>query len=176
MSTPRRVNWQTGTQPLSGESEKCALSTKNTPHHHTHPTRELVEIMSVLQGRTARARPGRAPLLMPSIQVLPESAPRSVQTHPRMDIGVHHRRALISSHLMSAQRGWARLGEQFRPRVRAQLRTFLTRRKVRKTPSPACSRELEEDAEEPWTGRKSWKAATKHESTICSTIRSELRS
>ena len=56
MSTPRRVNWQPGTQPLSGESEKCALSTKNTPHHHTDPTRELVEIMSVLQGRTARAR------------------------------------------------------------------------------------------------------------------------
>ena len=25
-------------------------------HHHTDPTRELVEIMSVLQGRTARAR------------------------------------------------------------------------------------------------------------------------
>ena len=61
---------------------------------------------------------------MPSIQVLPESSPRSVQTHPRMAIGVHHRSALISSHLMSAQRGWARLGEQFRPRVRAQLRTF----------------------------------------------------
>ena len=56
MSTPRRVNWQLGTQPMSGESEKCALSTKNTPHHHTDPTRELIEIMSVLQGRTARAR------------------------------------------------------------------------------------------------------------------------
>ena len=56
MSTPRRVNWQTGTQPLSGESKKCALSTKNSPHHHTDPTRELVEKMSVLQGRTARAR------------------------------------------------------------------------------------------------------------------------
>ena len=45
-----------GTRPLSGESEKYALSTKNVPHHHTDPTRELVEIMSVLQGRTARAR------------------------------------------------------------------------------------------------------------------------
>ena len=56
MSTHGRVNWQPGTRPLSGESEKCALSMKNAPHHHTDPTRELVEIMSVLQGRTARAR------------------------------------------------------------------------------------------------------------------------
>ena len=29
---------------------------EKTPHHHTDPTRELVEIMSVFQGRTARAR------------------------------------------------------------------------------------------------------------------------
>ena len=56
MSTPRRVHWQPGTQPLTGESEKCALSTKNAPHHHTGQTRKLVEIMSVFQGRTARAR------------------------------------------------------------------------------------------------------------------------
>ena len=54
--------------------------------------------------------PRRAPLVIASIQVLPARAPRSVQTHPRMAIGVHHLRALIRSHLMSAQRGWARLG------------------------------------------------------------------
>ena len=111
--------------------------------------------------------PWRAPLLMPSVQVLPKSTPRSVQTHPRMAIGVHHRSALIISLLMSAQRGWARLGEQFRPRVRAQLRTFFNSgEKVRKTPSPECSRELEEDAEKP--------PPSTRESTICSTIRSEL--
>ena len=32
-----RINWQNnqGTQPLTGESEKCTLSAKNAPHHHT---------------------------------------------------------------------------------------------------------------------------------------------
>ena len=78
--------------------------------------------------------PWRAPLLMPSVQVLPKSTPRSVQTHPRMTIGVHHRSALIISHLMSAQRGWARLGEQFRARVRTQLRTFFDPGKSPKNP------------------------------------------
>ena len=127
--------------------------------------------------------PGRAPLLMPSVQVLPKRAPRSVQTHPRMPVVVDHLSALIlapkqtaRSHLMSAQRGWIKVRTQFRPRVRTYLRTFLTRGKVRKTPSPACSRELEEDAEEPWTGRKSWRPPPTRKPTFCSTIRSEMRS
>ena len=32
-----RINWQNnwGLNPPPGESEKCALSTKNAPHHHT---------------------------------------------------------------------------------------------------------------------------------------------
>ena len=85
--------------------------------------------------------PRRAPLCVPSIQVLPVRAPRSVQTHPRMPVVVDHLSALILapkqtawSHLMSAQRGWARLGEQFRPRVRAQLRTFFNSGKSPKKP------------------------------------------
>ena len=45
---------------------------------------------------------------------------------------IHHRRP-ISAHT-SSPRGWARLGEQFRPRVRTQLRTFFRRGQVRKTP------------------------------------------
>ena len=36
--------------------------------------------------------------------------------------------------LISSPRGWARLGEQFRPRVRAQLRTFFRTGKSAKNP------------------------------------------
>ena len=56
--------------------------------------------------------------------------------------------------LMSSPRGRARLGEQFRPRVRAQLRTFFDRGKSAKNPvksSSASSRKrLDEEAVEPW--------------------------
>ena len=75
--------------------------------------------------------PGRAPLCVPSVQVLPIRAPRSVQTHPRMPIVVDHLSALIlalkqtaRSHLMRDQRGWIKVRTQFRPRVRTYLRTF----------------------------------------------------
>ena len=75
--------------------------------------------------------PGRAPLLVPSVQVPPKRTLYSVQTHPRMPVVVDHFSALIlapkqtaRSHLMSAQSGWIVVRTRFRPRVRTYLRTF----------------------------------------------------
>ena len=47
-------------------------------------------------------------------------------------------------HGMSSPRGWARLGEQFRPRVRTQLRTFFLLGKVRKKTFHQAHPELHE--------------------------------
>ena len=79
--------------------------------------------------------------------------------------------------LISSPRGWARLGEQFRPRVRAQLRTFFRTGKSAKNPvksssATSCKR-LDEEAE-PCPGRKSGGPRRAGMSTICSTTAAEF--
>ena len=47
---------------------------------------------------------------------------------------------------MSSRRGWARLGEQFRPRVRAHLRTFFPPGKSAKKPLETLLQQLLKEA------------------------------
>ena len=114
-------------------------------HQSRHP--EAAVLPSV-------AFPRRVPLHVVRQQPLPKRPMHGVDADPdviAIDPGVH----------MSCRSGWARLGEQFRPRVRAQLRTFLIWEKVRKTPSPGTSAVLSQSAGERATehelcpGRKS---------------------
>ena len=66
------------------------------------------------------------------------------------------------------RRGWADTGGHPRTRVRAHLRTFFTGEKSAKNPFTSVFTRTEEDAEET--------PPSTRESTICSTVRSELRS
>ena len=112
-------------------TELHADSTRS--RHQLRPSEDQVakvEILAIAQPPARIEALLHLPARFSCVHV-PEVEPMLIQDHdPLLETNTGLRR----------RGGWARLGEQFRPRVRTRLRTFLGVGKVRKTPSPGASR------------------------------------
>ena len=160
---------------LCRKTARTTTLSKNEERHHPQVRRRLLEL--VADGsqrqyppepppRSRRAAVSAVPTVGATERGLTAASSRKAHAQSRCGSKRHRHRPRCPHELP----GWmgSTRGAVPTPSASPTSHFFYFGEKCEKNPSPACSRELEEDAEKP--------PPSTRESTICSTIRSELRS